>query len=298
MGQITPNIGIYVPAAGETNYDASFLAGMINIDQHDHSGPPNGGVPISGAGLAAGAVTFDKLNANVADNTTGIGTNGIDGANQLSLLGLVKSLYTLGQVAGTGFISRNNTLSNSRTITGTANQIAVSNGDGAAGNPVISLPANVTNSNQSSFLANSAVQSNVTGDGTNFVVPFTSVAVGPTIPPLFNRGGNWNGASTYTAPVTGVYMVHSDLSLTGITTGAGGNTDAEIRIRINSNNVYSNFNGNIAGVVNSGGGFVIDVNQIMFLNAGDTVRIQLNINGSATPNVGIADGTFSAVLLS
>jgi NOL1/NOP2/fmu family ribosome biogenesis protein len=31
MGQVTPNMGIYIPAAGETNYDASFAAGMINV---------------------------------------------------------------------------------------------------------------------------------------------------------------------------------------------------------------------------------------------------------------------------
>lgn len=294
MGTTTPNISIYIPAAGETNYDAAFAAGMVNIDQHDHSGAPTKGVPISGTGIADGSITYNKLAANVADITTGIATNGAAGANQLSLEGLIRSLYTLGNISGAGFLVRSNATANSRTLTGTENQIAVSNGNGSA-DPVFSLPANVVNPLQTAFLANADVQTGVTGDGTNYVVPFTLATTGPTIPPLFNRGNNWNNSSTYTAPIDGVYFVHGDLSLTGITVD---NTDAEIRVRINSNNVYSNFNGNIQGVKNSGNGFIIDVNQTMFLNAGDTVRIQLSVSGSATKNIGIADGTFSAVLLS
>lgn len=137
MGQITPNIGIYIPAAGETNYDTSFAAGMINIDQHDHSGGPNKGVRISTSGLDDGSVTFNKLNANVADNTTGIGTAVGPFANQLIMLGLLKSIFQLGS---DGLIVKNGTLALARTITGTANQITVTNGDGVAGNPTLSLP--------------------------------------------------------------------------------------------------------------------------------------------------------------
>lgn len=138
MGQITPNISIYIPAAGETNYDASFAAGMINIDQHDHSGPPNKGVPIASSGLAAGAVTYDKLNANVADNTTGIGTSGVL-LNQLIILGLLKNIYQI--ATASGFIAKNGSLANARTLTSSnTNRITIANGDGAAGNPLFNLP--------------------------------------------------------------------------------------------------------------------------------------------------------------
>jgi hypothetical protein len=95
MGTTTPNMGIYVPVDGETNYGQSFLDGMVNIDQHDHSGAPNKGVPLATTGIADGAVTYQKLNSNVADTSTGIGTNA-GMANQLILLGLVKSLFQLG----------------------------------------------------------------------------------------------------------------------------------------------------------------------------------------------------------
>lgn len=138
MGSTTPNIGIYIPSAGETNYDASFAAGMVNIDQHDHSGGPNKGVPIASSGIADGSITYPKLNANVADNTTGIGTSGVL-PNQLLLLGLVKNIYQIPTTAG--FIAKNGSAATARTITGTANQITVTNGDGASGNPTLSLPA-------------------------------------------------------------------------------------------------------------------------------------------------------------
>src|SRR5574338_34789 len=117
MGQTTPNVGIYIPAAGETNYDASFAAGMVNVDQHDHSGGPNKGVPIDTSGIADGSITYQKLNANVADNTTGIGTNVGPLANQLMILGLLKNIYQI--ATASGFISKDGSNAHARTITGT-----------------------------------------------------------------------------------------------------------------------------------------------------------------------------------
>lgn len=289
MGTTTPNIGIYIPAAGETNYDAAFAAGMINIDQHDHSGSPTGGVPIANSGISDGAVTFNKLAANVADNATGIGTNGALGANQLAMLGLLKSLFQIGG-GFNGLLVKNGTAALARTITGTANQIAVTNGDGIAANPILSLPANTTNALQSSFLGNAGAQAGVTGDGTVYGAIFAAGGAN-----TFNRGGNFNGSATYTAPVTGVYMVHAELSLDGLDAT---NTTGEIIIRVNGNPTYTDFNGNIGAVRNFGNGFIISINQIMLLTAADNINIALQISGGAGLNVNIADGTFAAVLLS
>lgn len=61
MGTTTPNISIYVPAAGETNYDQAFLAGMLNVDKHDHTGGPTNGVVLGGASIANGSITNAKL---------------------------------------------------------------------------------------------------------------------------------------------------------------------------------------------------------------------------------------------
>lgn len=139
MGQVTPNMGIYVPSAGETNYDASFLAGMINVDQHDHSGGPNKGVPIAASGLADGSVTYPKLNANVVDTTTGLQVS-VANPNQIQTAGLLTSLYTLGDVPSTGMLAGNGATASARTLTGTADQITVTNGDGSSGNPTFSFP--------------------------------------------------------------------------------------------------------------------------------------------------------------
>lgn len=137
MGTTTPNIGIYLPSPGETNYQSNFDAGMINIDQHDHSGGPNKGVPIGTTGLSDGSVTYNKLNANVADNTTGIGTSLVL-PNQLQILGLLKNIYQL--VTATGFITKDGSLAHARTFQNTAS-VLWTNADGAAGNPSAALAA-------------------------------------------------------------------------------------------------------------------------------------------------------------
>lgn len=131
MGQTTPNIGIYIPAAGETNYDQAFAAGMINIDQHDHSGGPNKGLPIATEGLGDFSVTFDKLNANVVDPTTGIGTS-LAFPNQLVLLDPLKNIFQLAPAVG--FLTMNGTLANVRTFADSAT-VTWTNANGASGNP-------------------------------------------------------------------------------------------------------------------------------------------------------------------
>lgn len=137
MGTTTPNIGIYIPSAGETNYDQSFLAGMMNVDQHDHSGGPNKGVQIVASGIADGSVTFPKLANNITDTTTGIGQQGGGNANRLELLGILSNLYQL--ATASGFIAKNGSAVSARTLQGTANQIAISNPAGIAGDPTFSL---------------------------------------------------------------------------------------------------------------------------------------------------------------
>jgi len=131
MGEVTPNIGIYIPAAGETNYDQSVAAGYVNIDQHDHSGGPNKGLPIATEGLGAFAVTFDKLDVNVVDPTTGIGTSLIL-PNQLVMLDPLKSIFQLAPT--TGFLTLDGTDAHARTFQNTAT-LTWNNADGVGGNP-------------------------------------------------------------------------------------------------------------------------------------------------------------------
>lgn len=62
---------------------------------------------------------------------------------------------------------------------------------------------------QPSFLAIAALQNNVTGDGTTYTAQFTTV--------IINRNSFFDGTSTCTAPVTGVYNFQAILVITGIT---------------------------------------------------------------------------------
>ena len=155
MGQTTPNLSIYIPSAGETNYDQSFASGMMNIDQHDHSGGPNKGVPITNSGLSDFSVTFEKLNSNVADPTTGIGTQGGAFQNRLQLLGYLANLYQLSLTPGVGFVVMNGGVANVRTFQdsasvtwtnadGTGNPSAAVNGSGISTVPVANGGTGVT----------------------------------------------------------------------------------------------------------------------------------------------------------
>lgn len=65
MGTRTPNMSIFKPAPGETVFDPAFAAGLDNLDSHDHSGAPNKGVQIGTDGIQDGAITADKLTAEV-----------------------------------------------------------------------------------------------------------------------------------------------------------------------------------------------------------------------------------------
>lgn len=203
MGQTTANISIYIPAAGETNYDASFAAGMINIDQHDHSGGPNKGVPITGSGLANFSVTYEKLNANVVDPTTGIGVKGAPFQNQLQLLGIVKNLYQLSLVPTTGFVAMDGANVAGRTFQNTSS-IGWTNPSGLNNPSADVLQVNV---NQGGTGVNTLVPYAPLLGGTTATDPIQQPAIGnagevltsqgPGMPSVFTPLGSLSGAIQY-----------------------------------------------------------------------------------------------------
>lgn len=289
MGQITPNMGIYIPAAGETNYDASFAAGMVNIDQHDHSGGPNKGVPIATSGIADGSITYAKLNANVADNTTGLLTHTGGLANQLYLAPIFANLFGLS--ATSGVLAHNGTTLFDRTLTGTAHQIAVTNGTGAAGNPTFGFSPITTNTTQPAFLATAALQSDVTGDGTAYTVIFSAASA-----TNFDQGSNFDGTSTFTVPVggAGIYEIGVDLSYGDL---AAGHTLGFVDIYINGVQTFRGFNCSLGAIRNSANGAEFPFNQICKLADGDAVTIVTTVSNGALVVDILPGSTFSACKL-
>lgn len=321
MGQTTPFIGIFIPDAGETNYEQAFASGMINVDQHDHSGGPNKGVPITNSGLADFSVTYNKLNSNVVDITTGIGTQGAPFQNRLELLGILKNLFVLASSPGIGLISMNGATVAARSITvGTG--LTISNANGVSGNPLISLTSAVATSvigtagqiavtptantyqvalapivqksTQPLFMAQiSTSQDDVTGDGTAYTVQFPTVVV--------NQGNYYDSInSVFTAPVTGNYIIGVNLYLGDLTSGSSVRNETEIAFWVNGSVFRTAFYGDTRAI-NAGGTSRVQLSATEFvkLNSGDVLSVVLTITTSPTPvkAIDIDEAYFSGVLI-
>lgn len=123
-------------------------------------------LPASTTISSFGASLIDDANAAAAATTLGlaIGVNVQPYDATLSALAAFNTNGLLVQTSADNFAGR--------TITGTANQVSVSNGDGVAGNPTLSLPQDIATTSSVTFgnitaSASSGDALTVTGTGTN-----------------------------------------------------------------------------------------------------------------------------------
>lgn len=266
MGQTTPNIAIFIPAAGETNYDQAFAAGMVNIDQHDHSGGPNKGLPITAAGLAPFSVTFDKLNENVVDLTTGIKVS-LTNPNQLQLATILSSIFNI--AFGT-------------------NGYLVKTGTSVTATPII----NNVNQPAFNYSCTAATQNGVTGGaliGQYYTVKFATQQ--------FQQGTAFDGTSTFTAPVTGVYIFNVQLHLDHLDTDCSWNIDL---VTTGPSFTYTLFwvdAGPLRTDIDSSNEIIMSGCQIIRLTAGQTVIVKTKANQAVDNSIDIVGGFFSGELL-
>lgn len=140
---------------------------------------------------------------------------------------------------------------------------------------------------QPSFLARpSGSKLNVTGAGTVYTVVFDDE--------VFDQNSNFDGTSTFTAPVTGKYQFSTGLHQENIDSTA---SDLKVRL-VTSNHTYMFDENNPPTETNycSGGSILVD------MDAGDTATVSYQVSGMAGDTVDIIDdgnggSFFSGILL-
>lgn len=150
-------------------------------------------------------------------NTTQLATTAFVAAGLAGVQQSNPTLSAIAALAGIGVIARTGAgTAATRVITGTANQIAVTNGDGAAGNPTLSFPNGTTGSGKvvldtsptiATILGPTTISSTLTTStqivGISIQVPPTTGS-GATSPPIFFAGDSNTGIYSPAADQLGV----------------------------------------------------------------------------------------------
>ena len=207
---LSANTGIGLTDGGAQSYYRISLNGVSGTLESMSSGF---GVKISGT-MTARSITYSGSGITVTNG------DGQSGNPTIALTGTVESLASNG---GTGFLALpgNGTVSG-RTMTGTANQIDVTNPNGIAGNPTFSIADNVV----------------LPGDG-GVVVPVGDTAARPAVPTngtfRYNNqtgtfegyaSGNWGAVVTGTGVTSVGLVMPSDFTVTNSPVTSAGDLTA------------------------------------------------------------------------
>jgi hypothetical protein len=124
---------------------------------------------------------------------------------------------------------------------------------------------------QPAFMAYADTQNNVLGDGTFYKVIFAN--------PVFDQGSNFDGVSTFTAPVTGIYLMGTTIAI-GAAPFLVGNSELDITLVTTGGsfilNTVNPFNCASAAT------FYKSTNSVLvYMVSGDTAYINVFVNGAA-----------------
>ena len=243
------------------------------------SGDKLGGVT---NGTATGEVlTFDAIGASVQSYDAD--------------LAAVAGLSSSGLIARTGAGT-----AASRTTTGTANQVTVTNGDGASGNPTLSLPQDIATTSSPTF--GGAFVSNNQNAETQLSVANTTNG---TVAQASVKMSSQNASGAYAGKMTAYSSSYSAATLgadvpgncTFITEGLG-TPGLKFAVRNASGTIGFYTNAGSAGIGAAKLGLLVDASQNVSVRAGtDTARAKvggtIRSDTTAVGNVGAGEDTLN-----
>lgn len=167
-------------------------------------------------------------------------------------------------------------------------QITIKTATNAASSPlatalIIDNAQRMTLPNQPAFMATASAQLNATGNNNLYTVVFANER--------FDRGANFNGTSTFTAPVTGLYALQASVQVSDITAATA---DSVVMTINTSNNNYTSThtNTNTIGTV-----VARTMSIIADMDAGDTAYVQINVIGMAGNTADIDTASYFSGML-
>jgi hypothetical protein len=133
----------------------------------------------------------------------------------------------------------------------------------------VTAAGEVTNTTQPAFLAfNSETDADVTGNGDAFVVIFNSE--------VFDQNADFDGTSTFTAPVTGRYRFSSKVMLDEL---AAAHNSQTMQLVTSNRNYFGTYDTFAAGANPFVTTRVFSVDVLADMDAADTATVSLNIAG-------------------
>ena len=228
-----------------------------NFDAHTHDGTTNNGPQIQAGGLASNAVTTAKiLDANVT--TAKLAANAVT-ANELA-----SNAVTTAKILDSNVTTAKIADANITTV-----KILDANITGAKIAPTYTI------STRPAFLAHysTTTSGSVTGDNTYANVTFDTE--------VFDQGSNFS-ASTFTAPVSGVYVFSYVIYVSGLSTTTHISMTSEL---VTTAKTYG-FNGGQETTIPYSN-YCLGDTVVCYMTAGDTAYVRF-IVGAGTKNVSYA----------
>jgi len=152
---------------------------------------------------------------------------------------------------------------------------------------VVTADGEVTKPLTSAFSAYSALQSNVTGDGTIYTVTFSGGE-------YFDQNSDFDGTDTFTAPIDGKYLFNMTVQCDGLTSS---HTQLFFNL-VTTGVTYPGQIINPAAIKDTSNSYTTYFSVITDMDASDTATVTLDIrNGTKVVDIPADDAVFSCCLV-